>query len=88
MEKVEWRARKLRAARALAKLSQKGLADDAGVNIKAIVGVENGTTRPRLDTWDKILASLARHGVRNSASGLGVEFDPDVIDVPENLDQP
>ena len=37
MEKVEWRARKLRAARALAKLSQKDLAADAGVNIKAIV---------------------------------------------------
>ena len=58
----DWRI--LAAARLLAKLSQKDLADKADVAIGAVQQLESGTGNPRLSTLVAITDVLEQHGVR------------------------
>lgn len=59
-------ARLLRQARRRAGLSQRALAQRAGVPQPQIARIESGTVSPRLDTLDRLL----------SATGSGLELAP------------
>jgi hypothetical protein len=56
--------RLLAAARALAGLSQRELATEAGVAASSIGRYEAGLSRFRSDSFEAILGALRRHGIR------------------------
>lgn len=66
-------ARMLRYARRRAGLTQRALADKAGVPQPSIARIERGLTVPRLDTFQRLLRATG-HGLQtNERLGEGVD---------------
>jgi transcriptional regulator with XRE-family HTH domain len=70
-------ARLLKTARRRAGLSQRELADAAGVAQPAIARIESGRVRPRVDTLDRLLEACGSD--LEVAPRLGIGIDRTVI---------
>lgn len=69
MDKDEWRARRIRAARALAGWSQADLSAAAGLSGGVIFKAETGK-RIMLDSFEKIVAAFDKAGVILTETGV------------------
>lgn len=63
----------LRAQRTAARLSQRALADRAGVPQSTIARIESGTLTPRMDTFERILAAMDLTMSARPAYGRGID---------------
>ena len=66
-------ARLLRTARSRAGLTQRALAERAGVPQPAIARIESGASRPRVDTMDRVLRACGAELALRPRLGLGVD---------------
>jgi transcriptional regulator with XRE-family HTH domain len=73
---MNW-ARLLRAARRASAVSQRELADLAGVPRSTVDRIESGRVKPRTDTALRLLDALGFHLVVADASGRVLELDDD-----------
>lgn len=65
--------RQCAAARALAGMPQKALADSAGVNLRTIIDFENDKRKPKDETKQAIAKAIEGAGIR-LLNGEGVAF--------------
>jgi transcriptional regulator with XRE-family HTH domain len=66
-------ARLLRTARTRARLTQRALAERAGVPQPVIARIESGASRPRIDTVDRVLRACGAELTLRPRLGEGVD---------------
>lgn len=66
-------ARSLRSARRRARLTQRALADAAGVPQSTVARIEAGTTVPRVDTFERLLEACGMDIEVAHKRGQGVD---------------
>lgn len=80
----------IRAARGLLNLSQKELAEKAGISLNSLNNIERGVARPRVDSLESIQKALEREGVEfldgNGVRPAGEHFEIEKIEGADVID--